>query len=282
MKVAILGTVALHRQLAPFDDPEWEIWVCSPGNAHGTVPRVTKWFELHGIEDLKGAENAAWNARYFDWLKQQTFPIIMQEPNDLVPGASVFPLKKLLAEFGDLGRIAFTSSISLMTAYAITQMTAGDEIRIYGVDMAATEEQYGGQKAGCQIMMAIAKARGIRVSLPLESTLGCPPPIYGYAEATRMGRALYARKLLAEQNIANLTNQANQIQYEIAFQRGQLEQVNFALRTYVDGADAELDLPEPKVPEVIRPEFGTYDMGPGGVLMPRREGMNGSGVHQQE
>src|SRR5690349_614027 len=126
MKVAILGTVGLHRQLAPFDDPEWEIWVCSPGNAYGAVPRATKWFELHGIEDLKGRENAEWNGRYFQWLREQTFPIYMQEPNNEVPSANVFPLKKLLEEFQDLGRIAFTSSISMMAAFAITLMSAGD------------------------------------------------------------------------------------------------------------------------------------------------------------
>src|SRR5258708_6099966 len=155
--------------LAPFEDKEWEIWVCSPGNRGGSIPRVTKWFELHGIVDLKGTENAAWNNDYFTWLKSQTFPVYMQEPNDLVPQATVFPHRALLAEFGKKGRLAFTSSIAWMIAYAI--YVGATDIHVFGVDMAATEEAYSLQKAGCALMMVLAEERGINVAVPLESCL---------------------------------------------------------------------------------------------------------------
>src|SRR3954468_23311721 len=42
-KVAILGTAPSSRMLAPFNDPEWQIWSCSPGNM-GCIPRFDRWF----------------------------------------------------------------------------------------------------------------------------------------------------------------------------------------------------------------------------------------------
>ena len=140
MKVAILGTVPNSKMLAPFDDEGYEIWVCSPGNRGGVIPRVTRWFELHGVIDMYGPENNDWRGPYFDWLKTQSFPVYMQEPNDLLPQAKVFPRDDLLKEFGRFGRINFTSSISWMIGYAMH--LKAEEIGIYGVDMAATEEAY--------------------------------------------------------------------------------------------------------------------------------------------
>lgn len=242
MKVAILGTVGSHRHLAPFDDPEWDIWVCSPGNAYGAVKRATKWFELHGIEDLRGVENAAWCGQYFGWLKSQTFPVYMQEPNDLLPGAATFPIKSLLDRFGDFGRIAFTSSISMMIAYAI--QLGADEIAIYGVDMAASEEQYGNQKSGCQIMMALAKQEGIRVSVPIESSLDIFPPLYGYAEASTMGRVLLIKEQMAVDAVAKLNAEIVRLTGERDFAAGSLEQIRFDRRTWVDGQyDSRLTSP---------------------------------------
>src|SRR5215467_9147402 len=34
-KVAIIGMAPSSRMLAPFNDPTWDIWVCSPGNMPG-------------------------------------------------------------------------------------------------------------------------------------------------------------------------------------------------------------------------------------------------------
>ncbi len=242
MKIAIFGTAPYHKNLGPMDDHSWETWVCSPGNRR-IFPRVTRWFELHGIDDCKGPENADWNTDYFAWLREQKFPVYMQEPNDLVPQARVFPIRAWLKEFDDWGRMAATSSISLMIGYAI--MEGAEEIAVFGVDMAATEEAYGGQKTGCQIMLKIAKDRGINVQVPLSSCLATPPPLYGYAEASRMGRklavreqALKAELAQVEQNFQNIMNHRENL-------RGQLDAVSYVRRTFVDGAhDAELDVEE--------------------------------------
>jgi hypothetical protein len=263
MRVAILGTVPASRNIAPFDDPEVEIWCCSPGNRGDVIPRVTRWFELHGVVDLKGEENRSWAGEYFAWLRAQPWPVYMQEPNDLVPEARVFPAKRLLREFGHLGRIAFTSSISWMIGFAILE--GAKEIGVFGVDMAATEEAYGNQKSGCQVMMAIAHERGIKVNVPLESCLASPPPLYGYAEATRMGRRLLVREEQCRREIANLEATISRLTQELAMFRGALDQVQYMRRTFVDGEDAEIDLPGDRDNVETMPVRATA----GGLLVPK-------------
>src|SRR3981189_2150960 len=46
LKVALIGTAPSSRMLAPYNDPSWKIWACSPGNMN-VLPRVDVWFELH-------------------------------------------------------------------------------------------------------------------------------------------------------------------------------------------------------------------------------------------
>lgn len=245
-RIAILGTVQSHRLLAPFQDPEWEIWVCSPGNAYGAIPKVDRWFELHGVTDMKGPQSAEWAPNYFRWLNEQKFPVYMQEPNDLCPQARVFPIRAWLKEFGKRGRINATSSIALMIGYAIMQRP--QMIGVWGVDMSDTSEAYTNQKSGCLNMLCTAEERGIEVSIPLESCLATLPPLYGYAEASRMG----LRLLVQEGVITNIVNDAqakmNSEERRLYTAKGALDQVQWFKRTFVDGElDAEIGVEETRV-----------------------------------
>lgn len=252
MKIAILGTVPASRRVAPYGDEAWEIWVCSPGNSQAAAPpRISKWFELHAIVDMLGEENKAWCPQYFAWLKAQSFPVIMQERNEHVPSALPFPRNRLLARWGENETRTnwFTSSIAWMTAYAIDLMRPLDgepaenaEIGIFGVDMAATEEHYSWQKAGCLRFVEIAKELGITVTIPLESSLAIGVPLYGYAESSRLGRTLMVRSIEMKENIRNLEQQVAQATQQICFFKGALEQILFDQRTHVSGnEDAEID-----------------------------------------
>lgn len=254
MKIAILGTIPYTKMMAPFDDESWEIWVCSPGNRGGCIPRVTRWFELHGVEAMRGAENADWNKPYFDWLKTQSFPVYMQEPNDLCPGARVFPKKAWLQEFGPWGRMGATSSISWMIGYAVMMMgrkadgsggSPDDTIGVFGVDMQADSEIYTVQKAGGQIMMQLAKDRGIDVQVPLESCLATYTPLYGYHESSRFGRKMDLRKLELINSLNQARGQLEHFKALVCHLEGAMEVTNYVMRTFVDGAnDAEVDVDE--------------------------------------
>lgn len=251
-KIAIIGTASDSRGLAPYHDKEWEIWACSPGNRR-SLPRVDQWFELHGIEDMRGPENNGWRDDYFGWLRDQTFPVWMQEVNDLCPQAKVFPIKSWLKEFGRRGRTNATSSISLMIGFAI--MERADEIGIWGVDMADTTEAYTLQKSGCHNMLLIASERGIKVHIPLESCLASLPPLYGYAEASRMGRRMLVRKHAVAEAIDNAQKQMNHWERQLYTLRGMMDQIEYFMRTWVDGEmDAEI-APEDAVEDWKVPIF---------------------------
>lgn len=245
-RIAILGTVSSHRILAPFQDPEWEIWACSPGNAYGAVPKVDRWFELHGVTDMKNPMNAEWVPNYFKWLNEQKFPVYMQEPNELCPQALVFPIKKWLYEFGKRGRISATSSISLMIGYAIMQRP--QMIGVWGVDMSDTSEAYTNQKSGCLQMLCAAEERGIEVSIPLESCLATLPPLYGYSEASRMGMRLVVQEGVITNVINDSQAKMNSEERRHYMAKGALDQVQWFKRTFVDGEfDAELGVEETRV-----------------------------------
>ena len=242
-KIAIIGTVPSSRRVGPYNDDSWDIWVCSPGNSQQAAPpRITIWFELHALVDLIAPENEVWCKPYFWWLNQQTFPIYMQERNDYVPTAQPFPRHPLLARWGESKTRTnwFTSSIAWMMAYALH--LGAKEIGIFGVDMAASEEHYSWQKAGCLRFVEIAREMGVIVRMPLESTLACPAPVYGYAEATREGRSSLVREMEMKQKIAELDEHRRKAEMEGAFFRGALEQIMFERRTFISGhRDAEVE-----------------------------------------
>src|SRR5580658_1312405 len=96
LKVALVGTAPSSRMMAPYNDPSWTIWGCSPGNM-GIMPRVDAWFEIHG--NLLWPENRHYGEPYLNWLNQQQFPVYMQS-QQWVPRAMTIPVKELVAEFG--------------------------------------------------------------------------------------------------------------------------------------------------------------------------------------
>lgn len=237
-KIAIVGTAPLSRDMTPHDDASWDIWVCSPGNM-GMTKRISVFFELHAMVELEAAENQGWAKNYLAWLRQQTFPVMMQEPNEHVPQAKVFPYKAMIKEFG---REWFSSSIAWMQAYAIAHMSEGDEIAIFGVDMAADQEHYTAQRSGCRRFIEIAKDRGIKTTIPWESCLGNPPPLYGYSESTPLGRRINVTKAMLVQRHNEIKALIDKTRLEECFFAGAMEQLNYIQRTFVDGENATLDV----------------------------------------
>ena len=130
LKIAIMGTAPSSKMLAPFNDPTWQIWSCSPGNQD--IPRWDAWFEIHS--NLLWPECIAYGAPYVEWLKKQTKPVYMQDSN-LVPNATRLPIEDLIKEFG---RYFFTSSFTYMIAMAIR--AGATDISLFGIDMASRNE----------------------------------------------------------------------------------------------------------------------------------------------
>lgn len=217
LKVALIGTAPSSRMLAPFDDPSWKIWACSPGNM-GVLPRVDEWFEIHG--NLLWPENKHYGEPYINWLKQQTFPINMQN-QEFVPNAIPLPKAELVKEFGPY---FFTSSFSWMMAMAMRK--GAKEIALYGIDMASRDE-YILQRPGAYYFFTEANRRGIKMSAPHESDIMQPPGLYGFSEVTQYGRKVLARKAELDQRVRDLKSQRDGAAQQVTYLEGALEDLDY-------------------------------------------------------
>lgn len=220
LKVALVGTAPSSRLLAPFNDPTWEIWVCSPGNM-GNIPRVTRWFEIHA--NYEWPEHASYGPQYLNWLRQQTaFPIYMQD-NKVVPQAIPYPKDDIVKEFGP---DFFTSSFAWMMAFAIQE--GAEEIALFGIDMASRDE-YILQRPGFYYFKHRAEQKGIKVWAPNESDIMQHAPLYGYSEVTPFGRKMVARKKELTERIGPMKAQRDQLNHNIAYLEGALEDNDYCM-----------------------------------------------------
>ncbi len=241
--------------MAPVNDPSWDIWGCSMGNSGHTgkdvLTRVTTWFEIHSIADMLSMENRETTLKYYGWLKQQTFPIIMQEKNQLVPQAEAYPIEMMLEKYG---KNWWTSTFCYMMAYAIYKEYR--EIAVFGADMVDDEEFYSGQRDSMTRWIEIASAQGIRVIIPWESSLGKHRPLYGYDEATPFGRRMSVLKFITQKQRDECVVQRNKLENDIVFLDGALSQLKYLLRIWADGSDAMQYLNISKLKAEGDDEFG--------------------------
>jgi hypothetical protein len=227
-KVALIGSAPASIRLAPYHDPEWEIWACSPGT-YGVMPRVNAFFELHLWEP-----GQPWfSPEYVQWLTAlpgRGVKLWVGNAQVPVPGASVLPHEDIISEF-DPNRWFCTSSLFWMMAMAIKE--GATKIGFWGVDMAATEE-YEMQRAGIHYMAYLARARGIEVGAPHESDLFTPRFRYGIDEWTHSYRKLRARRIELENRRVMVANESHAKQLEEAFLRGALDDLKYVNDTWAD------------------------------------------------
>jgi hypothetical protein len=212
LKIACIGTAPSSRMLAPYNDPTWQIWGCSPGNM-SALPRISAWFEIHGTNLLE-PENKAYAPQYIDWMSKLTVPLFMQD-QQLIKHAISLQKDRMVEEFGPY---FFTSTFAWMMAHAILTIEEsghikGSEIALYGIDMASRDE-YIIQRPGAYWFFAEASRRGIKISAPYESDIMQPPPLYGYSDVTPFGRKMRARRDELKERIAGIDAQVSRLQQD--------------------------------------------------------------------
>ncbi len=224
-KIAVLGSASSSVSLAPFGDPEWEIWGCSPANKG--LPRVDVWFELHN-PILKIREGLS---EWLDWLKKQ--PIVyMQKAYPDFPGSREFPLEPMLNKWGPFW---WTSQLAFMIALAIEQKPS--HIGLFGVDMAANSE-YNQQRLGCQYFIQhIVRDSPIELVVPPESDILEAAPLYGYCESSRGWRKYNARKLELANRIADCERIVSQKAAEKAHLVGAIDDMEYQLAHWANRTD---------------------------------------------
>ncbi len=175
-KIAIVGASTCHRHLAPFNDPNYEIWTLSAVPVlEKACTRVTRHFEFHEIDTRK---EKFMKCGLWKWM--QEFPgLILSEPHREFPNATIFP-KDVLLQGGF--RRYFTSSIAWMLGWAINETP--EEIAVYGVDM-ALESEYAYERPCCEYLLGLAQGIGIKLRFPAGCDLLTAQRLYGYE--TRRG-----------------------------------------------------------------------------------------------
>jgi hypothetical protein len=266
--IAIIGSAPSSTLLAPFKDPAWSIWACSPGSfAAIASQRADVWFELHRwLPYQPGQIGAPGTRQWFSpeftaFLQQFAGPVFMTSPyagrdplpfeqlcnkygrpQESIPNSVPFPYGYLIEKHG---LFHWTSQITLMLALAIETLApraaAGEKVSIglFGVDMSAAEE-YGYQRPGCQHFLGMAKALGINIVLPPESDLMQPTTIYGLGEHTHRHVKLRERLMELEQAKAQLTQGIQHSSMQLKVVEGQLLAYNNMLTVWSDDLDPDL------------------------------------------
>jgi hypothetical protein len=246
MKVALVGSAPASVRLAPYGDPSWAIYGCSPG-VYGIASRVTEWFELHLWEP-----GQTWfSPEYVQWmtgLPDRGATLWVGGPVP-IPGSKIYPFDAVMAEY-DPKHWFCSSSLFWMMARAMEAikeeaLTEGraispdrDKIGLFGVDMAAGEE-YEMQRAGIHFLAYRAAAMGIEVGVPPESDLFTPRFRYGADEWTHSFRKMRSRRQELEARRDQAKAALKQYEQAEKFFEGALEDLKYCHDTWAS-KDAHL------------------------------------------
>jgi len=233
MKIALVGSAPSSVQLAPYKDPDWQIWACSPGAYPFAGPHADQYFEIHRWEPqvpgMVGTGKAWFTPEYVEFLTRFKGPVHMMDPlPPEIPSAQRIEVEKLTEQYGPF---FWTSSLSYMFAMALNEPDV-TEIGLWGVDMSAIEE-YTLQRSGCQHFVTLAMARGIKVTIPPESDLLQPPYFYGVTENSPMMIKLTARMTELKGRHAQCVQQEVSAAQQKHFLAGAIDDLDYMIKTWV-------------------------------------------------
>lgn len=238
LKICLVGSAPSSVRLAPFGDPTWQIWACSPGT-YGIISRCDLFFELHRWEP-----GQPWfSPEYCQWLGTRKHPVMMAEKRAEVPTSDVLPVDALVAKYGPY---FFTSSLAWMFACALE--AGATKIALYGVDMAANDE-YGDQRSGLHYFGMLAASMGVEVGVPPESDLFRPRPLYGVDEVRHHSIKLLARKRELQARLQDCQQREEMAKQERCFLQGALDDVSYQAQTWGD----QREFCGPPAVEAMRP-----------------------------
>lgn len=237
-KVAIVGFTN-SRELAPWDDPTFEIWLCN--NLWKFVP--DKWHRLYDLHDLATIKG---DAEHESFLRTTKKPVVVWQPQEGWGSAVAFPRDDIVGAFGRY----FTNSISWMIAHAIYE--GATEIHVYGVDMAQGTE-YAAQRPSCEYFLGYAAGRGIKIYVPPTSDLLKVSAMYGAEDDTALRIKLDERSKELENRMNQLQMQQQQIRDHLNQCAGALENTRYFRGVWVNAA-ANRDGSAKEAPEALVPQ----------------------------
>lgn len=193
-KLAIVGSHQDTRDLAPFDDHDFDIWVFnealsqvihnSKGEPYHWVKRADAVFQLHLPVVYRSPNNRS-DQFHWNWLQEDhgDLKIYMQEVDPLVPNSIQLPLEELKSMLSNFkqgivpeDRIYLTSTPAIALAMGI--LLGYEYIEIYGCNM-ASDTEYHFQREGFTFWIGYAIGKGITVHM-LSGDDIFDRPVYGY------------------------------------------------------------------------------------------------------
>lgn len=149
-KLAIVCGAPSSEMLAPFDDPDYEVWVL--GNRSQNYPRFDRIFEIHDELDEH-------DERYAQWLVDKNIPMVVGKSFPIkADHLIVFPYDESVELFGSL---YLTSSPAMMVCYAMLHDYM--HIELFGVDLSIDDHEYFWQRPCMEAWIGFAKGRGHEV-----------------------------------------------------------------------------------------------------------------------
>ena len=140
-KLAIVGSHAATRELAPYDDESYDLWVFNEAPQHPWCKRYTASFNIHRPETYHNP-NGISNMNHWAWLQEEHGkPIWMQDVDPDVPDSVRFPLKEMenWAPAKPNGKdFYFTSTPSYALGLAL--FLGYKVIHTWGVDLSSNTE----------------------------------------------------------------------------------------------------------------------------------------------
>lgn len=191
-KLAIVGTETKTREAAPWNDPEYDIWVFNEAAQAAWCKRYDAVFQMHRAEVYSSPNNMS-NAGHWEWLQQaHGKPVYMQQVDPRVPDSARYPIREImdnlpgaLVEWEDRARAWFDCSASYALALALYQ--GYGEIHIWGMDLASNTE-YSYQLGNWRYWIGVAAGAGARVVFHCSRNDFGNGRLYGYEGETQIER----------------------------------------------------------------------------------------------
>jgi|TARA_R110000824_G_scaffold260399_1_gene449055 hypothetical protein len=174
-KVAIVGFATSSRDLAPFDDPSYEIWTLNQIYRH--VPRCSRHFDIHSYweeDNVEGTDHRG-------WIRDCPRPVYMHDTEKDLPNSVRYPIEKVIEM---AGIDYFTSTVAFEVGLAMLE--GFKTIGLYGIDLIVGTE-YAEQKACLEFWLGLAHGKGIEVIIPGQSALLKQSHRYGYEREPDFG-----------------------------------------------------------------------------------------------
>jgi len=151
-KLAIVCGGPSSEMKAPFNDPDYEIWVL--GNRLNNYPKYDKIFEIHDVVSENGPD-------YPKWLVSKGVEVIVGRDFPIkADNVTIFPFDDSEKLFGSL---YLTSSPAMMLCLAL--LRGYKYVELYGIDLAIDDFEYFWQRPCMEAWIGFARGRGVEVVL---------------------------------------------------------------------------------------------------------------------